>query len=61
MPVHELERKLDEALESYKQELNFISSGEDPLSKDDIIQLAKSSLYTLSEFRDAIIDFSKSN
>ncbi|MEZ3426359.1 MAG: hypothetical protein K1W13_02995 [Lachnospiraceae bacterium] len=60
MSVYELERKLDEALESHKQELEFISSGDVPLSRDEIIQLANSSLYTLSQFRDAIVDFAKS-
>lgn len=40
MSVYELEHKLDEALESHKQELNFISSGEAPLSREEILQLA---------------------
>ena len=60
MSVYELEHKLDEALESHKQELHCISSREAPLSREEILQLAKSSLYTLSEFRDAIVAFAKS-
>lgn len=60
MSIYELERRLDEALESHKKELDFISSGDIPLSRDEIIQLATASLYTLSQFRDAIVDFAKS-
>ena len=57
---NELANKLDEALEAHLKELDFITSGDAPLSNDEIVQLAKTSYYTLSQFRYALIDFAKS-
>lgn len=57
---NELANKLDEALEAHLKELDFITSGEAPLSNEEIVQLAKTSYYTLSQFRYALIDFAKS-
>lgn len=60
MTSNELENKLNEALEAHLKELDFIISGDAPLSNDEIVQLAKTSYYTLSQFRYALIDFAKS-
>ena len=59
MTSSQLAKKLDEALEAHKKELEFIISGEEPFSRNEIVQLAKTSYYTLAEFRDAIVEFSK--
>lgn len=59
-PPFPIPSKLDEALEAHLKELDFITSGEAPLSNEEIVQLAKTSYYTLSQFRYALIDFAKS-
>lgn len=59
MSVSELTSKLDKALEDHQKELDFIIAGDEPFSRDEIAQLAKTSFYTLSQFRDAIIEFAK--
>ena len=60
MTTNELAKKLDNSLEAHQKELEFIMDGDEPLSRDAIIQLSKTSFYTLSQFRDAIVEFAKS-
>lgn len=60
MSVSELTRKLDKALEAHQKELEFVIAGDEPFSRDEIVQMAKTSYYTLAQFRDAIVEFAKS-
>ena len=60
MTSNDLANKLDKALEAHQKELDFFISGDQPIGRNEIVQLAKTSYYTLAEFRDALVEFAKS-
>lgn len=60
MTVEEFAQKLDQSLDAHEKELKLIMEGDQPLSREEIIQLSRTSLYTLSQFRDVLVEFARS-
>lgn len=58
--ANDIAMRLDRVLDSHRKELEFIGYGDRPLTKDEIVQLARTSYYTMSEFRDVLVELAKS-
>lgn len=55
----QFQEKLDKALNDYSSEilLNYKECGKTPVTEGDIVELSRQTLYALSEFEKAILEY----
>lgn len=60
MTKAELESKLTDALESFKDNIDDVASdayGKRPVTEGDLVEFTKQTFYVLSNFKDAILEY----
>lgn len=58
-----LEKKLDESLEAFRQEMIFLTNTHDReyLTKDDLEQIGRQVFYCLYDFKETIVRYAREN